>query len=133
MEILSGCSSVVVALSGGRPLKVIVNRPNLHQIANLPKHTVVESMAHADSGGIQPLDMGDLPPAVQNLLARHVTNQEMTIEAALTGDKEMALQVLLNDPLTRDFDDAAKMLDEMLKATKKYLPQFFGRKKRKTV
>jgi len=125
-------SDVVVALSGGRPLRAIVNRPNLHQIANLPKHAVVESMAHVDSGGIQTLAMGDLPPAVQNLLAQHVANQEMTVEAALTGDRQMALQVLLNDPLTRDFDDAAKMLDEMLKATKKYLPQFFGRKKKPT-
>lgn len=126
-------SDIVVALSGGRQLRAIVNRPNLHQIANLPKHAVVESMANVDSGGIQTLAMGDLPAAVQSLLARHVANQEMTVEAALAGDRQLALQVLLNDPLTRDFDDAAKMLDEMLKATKKYLPQFFGRKKRKTV
>jgi len=125
-------SDIIVALSGGRPVKAIVNRPNLHQIANLPKHAVVESMALVDSGGIHPLAMGELPPAVANLLQRHVVNQEMTVEAALKGDKQLALQALLNDPLTRDFDDAARMLDEMLAATKQYLPQFFGKSRRRT-
>ena len=119
-------SDVIVALSGGRPVKAIVNRPNLRQIANLPKHAVVESMALVDSGGIHPFAMGELPAAIKSLLARHVTNQEMTIDAALTGDKRIALQALLNDPLTRDLDDAASMLDEMLVATRDYLPQFFS-------
>jgi alpha-galactosidase/6-phospho-beta-glucosidase family protein len=118
-------SDIIVALSGGRPVNAIVNRPNLHQIANLPKHAVVESMALVDSGGIHPFAMGKLPPAVANLIARHVANQEMIIDAALKGDKQMAFQALLNDPLTRDIDAAAKMLDEMLAATKEYLPQFF--------
>ncbi len=123
-------SDVIVALSGGRPVTAIVNRPNLHQIANLPQHAVVESMALVDSGGIHTFAMGELPPAVQNLLACHVANQEMTVEAALKGDKEMTLQILLNDPLTRDIDDAVKMLNEMLEATKQYLPLFFGKRKR---
>ena len=118
-------SDIVVALAGGRPVNAIVNRPNLHQIANLKKNAVVESMALVDAGGIHPFAIGNMPPAVSNLLSRHVMNQEMTIDAALNGDRNMALQILLNDPLTRDLDDAAKMLDEMLKATKQYLPRFF--------
>jgi alpha-galactosidase len=125
-------SDIIVALSGGRPVNAIVNRPNLHQIANLPKGAVVESMALVDEGGIHPFALGNLPPAVQNLLARHVANQEMIVEAAVTGDRDMALHVLLNDPLTRDLDDAVKMLDEMLEATKRYLPQFFGSAKKST-
>ncbi len=123
-------SDVVVALSGGRRLNAIVNRPNLRQIANLPAHAVVESMAHVDSAGIHPLALGDLPRAIQTLLATHVNNQEMIVDAALNGDRQMALQVLLNDPLTRDLDEAGRMLDEMLKATRQYLPRFFGKAKK---
>lgn len=124
-------SDVIVALSGGKPVNAIVNRPNMHQIANLPKHAVVESMALVDSGGIHTFATGDLPQAVANLLKTHVINQEMIVDAALEGDRQAALQILLNDPLTRDLDDASKMLDEMLKATKEYLPQFFPKKRRK--
>ena len=124
-------SDIIVALAGGKPVDAIVNRPNLRQISNLPKRSVVESMARIDSGGIHPFATGDMPCAVANLLRTHIINQEMTLDAALDGDRKAALQVLLNDPLTRDFDDAAKMLDEMLGATKKYLPRFFGKTKRK--
>jgi len=124
-------SDVVVALAGGRRLNAIVNRPNLQQIANLPKHAVVESMARVDAGGIHTLAIGELSPAVQNLLMTHVINQEMTVEAALNGDRKAALQVLMNDPLTRDLNDAARMLDEMLVATKAYLPRFFGKGQRR--
>ena len=53
-----------------------------------------------------------------------------------TAAREHACDVVLIsalDRLTRDIDDAPKMLDAMLKATKEYLPQFFGKRKRKTV
>ncbi|MBI4830357.1 MAG: hypothetical protein HY801_02140 [Candidatus Lindowbacteria bacterium] len=123
-------SDIIVALAGGKPVRAIVNRANLRQIADLPKHAVVESMALVDAGGIHTFAVSSLPPAVQNLLARHVANQELILEAALAGNKAMALHALLNEPLTRDFDNASKMLDEMLEATKDYLPQFFGKKKR---
>ncbi len=52
---------------------------------------------------------GELPPGMHAIIARHVANQ-----AALTGDKNLALQVLLNDPLVHDLDSAAPTLDEML-------------------
>jgi alpha-galactosidase len=118
-------SDMVVALSGGRPVQAIVNRPNRGQIENLPEDVVIECMAQVDSQGIHPKEMGALPPAIQNLLYRHVLNQEMIIDAALNGDRKLALQILLNDPLTKDFDAARKMLNEMLESTREYLPQFF--------
>jgi alpha-galactosidase len=121
-------SDIVVALSGGRPVHAIVNRPNVGQIANLPQDVVVETMAQVNASGIHPAGVGALPPAIQNLLSRHIINQEMTIDAALQGDRKMALQILLNDPLTKDFDDAREMLNEMLEATRDYLPRFFQKK-----
>jgi alpha-galactosidase/6-phospho-beta-glucosidase family protein len=117
-------SDVVVALAGGKPVQAIVNRPNQGRITNLPGDAVVESMAHVDADGIHPHDTGELPAAVQNLLYRHIINQEMIIDAALKGDRRFALQILLNDPLINDYDNARKMLDEMIEATKEYLPQF---------
>ncbi|GAI51165.1 unnamed protein product, partial [marine sediment metagenome] len=44
--------------------------------------------------------------------------------AALTGNKKLALQALVNDPLVQNCQDAAKMLDELLQANADYLPQF---------
>jgi alpha-galactosidase/6-phospho-beta-glucosidase family protein len=117
-------SDVIVALAGGKPVQAIVNRPNEGQIANLPQDVVVESMARVDADGIQPRDTGELPAPIQNLLYRHIVNQEMIVDAALSGDRQLALQTLLNDPLVNDYDNARFMLDEMIEATKGYLPQF---------
>ena len=46
----------------------------------------------------------------------------MIVEAALTRDKNLAFQAILNDPLTSLPTDAAwKMFNEMLRATKAFL------------
>lgn len=87
---------------------------------------VVETYGLADKAGARGISAGDLPPGIQAIVSRHVTNQEMIVEAALTGDKNLALQALLNDPLvTLDPDKAERMLDEMLLANQVYLPWFF--------
>lgn len=48
----------------------------------------------------------------------------MVVDAALTGDRKLALAALLLDPLVTEYASAEKMLDELLRATKQYLPQF---------
>jgi alpha-galactosidase/6-phospho-beta-glucosidase family protein len=48
----------------------------------------------------------------------------MIVDAALSGNRQLAVQALLNDPLVRDFRSAPRMLDELLKAHVEYLRQF---------
>jgi 6-phospho-beta-glucosidase len=43
----------------------------------------------------------------------------------MTGDKTTALYALMAHPLVRDFEVAKGLLDELLEANKKYLPNFF--------
>ena len=72
-----------------------------------------------------------MPPAILTQLERHVAVQEMTVEAAIQGDRGLALQAMLNDPLCgsiRRFTDMEKMLDELLRANRKWLPRFFRRR-----
>ncbi|HAX68844.1 MAG TPA: 6-phospho-beta-glucosidase, partial [Anaerolineae bacterium] len=48
-------------------------------------------------------------------------------QAALNGDWGLALQVLINDPLTSrlTIPQAKHMLEELLEANRQYLPLFF--------
>jgi alpha-galactosidase/6-phospho-beta-glucosidase family protein len=62
---------------------------------------------------------------VASVVRRHVHNQEMTVEAALTGNRDLALQILANDPMLCELANADPMLEEMLEANRRYLPQFF--------
>ena len=50
--------------------------------------------------------------------------EECTIEAAITGNYGMALQAFMMNPCIISGHNAKQMLDEMLVAHEKYLPQF---------
>jgi len=93
-----------------------VNLPNVGQIANLPLDNVVETYALANGRGLTPVAFGELPPSVAPQVRLHSEIQEMIVEAGLTGDKELALQAFLLDPMIRDFDAGSRMFDEMCQA-----------------
>jgi len=120
------CAKVISAVANGKRYIGIMNLPNKGQIANLPAGVVVETFGIVDANGAHGIAIGELPPGIYNVINRHVINQEMIVEAALTGNRNLALQALLNDPLVREADSAEKMLDEMLIANKQHLPQFFA-------
>jgi alpha-galactosidase/6-phospho-beta-glucosidase family protein len=117
-------ADIIAAIANGRPLYTVVNLPNRGQIDNLPREAVVETMGVVGATGAYGVSVGALPPGVLNTIHPHVLNQELTVEAALTGDKSLALQALSNDPLVRDFRVAPQLLDELLQAHAQYLPQF---------
>ena len=50
--------------------------------------------------------------------------EECTIEAALTGDYGKALEAFVLNPLAENNENTTKVLDELLVAHAKYLPQF---------
>jgi alpha-galactosidase len=117
-------ADIIAAVANGRTLHTIVNLPNRGQIDNLPREAVVETMGVVGPTGAHGISVGALPRGVLNTLYPHVINQELIVDAALRGDRQLALQALLNDPLVRDFRSAPQMLDELLKAHAAYLPQF---------
>jgi alpha-galactosidase len=120
-------ADIIAAAITGEPYFGLLNLPNMGQISNLPQESVVESLGMVDQSGAHPITFGALSPGIQAILERHVRSQEMTVEAALTGDRALALQVLLNDPLSSrlTLDQAGAMLEELLEANRVFLPAFF--------
>jgi len=118
-------SKIISAIANGRREVEVLNLPNSGQVNNLPRDSIVETYGVVGPGGAEGVAVGDLPMAVQAILHKHIVEQELTVDAALNGDRSLALQALLLDPLVRDLDVAEKMLDELLEANRRYLPQFF--------
>lgn len=54
------------------------------------------------------------------------TYEQLAIDAAVTGDRSLAIQALAHHPLVPSVEVAIAMLDEMLEANREYLPAFFG-------
>lgn len=101
-----------------------VNVPNNGAIPNLPPETIVELPAVVGSLGVQPLQMGPLPRGVAELCRREAALVELVVEAAATGDRDLALQALLLDPMINDTDRARAILEDYLESFAPYLPQF---------
>jgi len=117
-------ADIIAAMVNGRPFRAIVNVPNTGQIDNLPREAIVETMAEVGATGVNPIGVGALPGGILGTLHPHAVNQELLVDAALTGDRQLALQALLGDPLVRDYKSAPKLMDELLEAHAELLPQF---------
>ena len=105
----------------------VVNVENRGAISNLPDDAVVEVSCVVGRYGINPIHVGSLPKPIAALLNSHVEAQKLTVEAAITGDRQLAYEAFLQDPniaarLTPE--KAKKLLNEMLEAHAAYLPQF---------
>jgi alpha-galactosidase/6-phospho-beta-glucosidase family protein len=108
--------------SGHFPLNI----PNEGQVADLPLGSTVESICIVDGGGVRGRDAVSLPAGMAECLRRVSASQELTVDAAVTGDRDTAFSAMLLDPLTSrlGYDAIASMTDEMLAATGEWLPQF---------
>ncbi len=119
-------SDIIAALVSGREQRHVVNLPNRGQISNLPQEAVVETLATVGANGVTPWCVGGLPLGVLALVHPHVVRCEMIVDAALTGDRQLALQAMALDPLLMHLEDAEPLLKELLAANARYLPRFWN-------
>jgi alpha-galactosidase len=113
----------IKALLGLGDIVTNVNVENQGQVANLPLHAVVETNARLSRDEVRPVTAGTLPPGLQSLITRHVSNQELIVEAALTRDKALAFQAVFSDPTNQlTIDECWEMFNRMLQASRAFLP-----------
>jgi alpha-galactosidase len=103
-----------------------VNIPNRGQAPYLPTDVVVETMCTVDGDGVRGRDAIEPPEVCAAWIRRHVDAQELTVEAALTGDRDTVCAAMALDPLCgrADLGEIEAMTDELLAATAAWLPQF---------
>jgi alpha-galactosidase len=125
------CSYILEAVQTDRAFRMNGNVRNDGYITNLPEGCCVEVPLFVDRRGLRPVRVGALPPQCAALNMSNVMVQQLTVEAALTGDPEHAMQAVAMDPLTSavcTLAEARDMTIELLEAERKWLPQFKGRK-----
>jgi 6-phospho-beta-glucosidase len=102
-----------------------VNTLNRGAISNLPYDCAVEINCVITKDGAKPISVGELPAQVIGLVSEIKAFERMGVKAAVTGDYNTALVAMTINPLVAGDIVAKKILDEMLEAHKKYVPQFF--------
>jgi len=119
--------SVIAAIAGNTRAVHIVSSRNQGAVADLPAESVVEVPCVVGAAGPIPMVTGPLPGAIRGLVHAVKSYEQLTIEAAVTGDVRTALAALLAHPLVPDYEVAQGLLDAILTANRGWLPRFFPR------
>jgi len=104
--------------------------PNDGIITNLPAECSVEVPVFVDRCGLRPQVIGELPPACAAVNRLTVNQVQLTVEAALRGDRDLLYAAVAMDPLTASLltlPQIRKMVDEMIRAEQRWLPRFTPR------
>lgn len=101
--------------------ELAVNLPNKGLIENLTNDIVVEVPAIINKTGVNGIKLGLFPKGIAGLYNNQAAAHDLTVEAALKGSRELALQALLVDPVIDSFQSTEPMLDTILDLQKDYL------------
>lgn len=114
----------ISAIYNDKNKRMVVSTVNRGAVSCLEDDSIVEVSALISAEGAQPLVWGKMPPAEKGWLQLMKAMEECVIEAALTGDYGLALEAFTINPLIENGCEAVAVLNELLVAHEKYLPQF---------
>lgn len=93
-------------------------------IDNLPADAVVDVPALVVGGEARGVHVGALPPFAAELCRRQIAIHELVVDAAMTGNRQLALQAMALDPYVRSLTQAKRILADFLQEYAAELPQF---------
>jgi len=126
-----GALYATVAVSAAE--SIICDKKDLHVVAALNNgavpfmddNDVVEVLCTLGKEGVVPQPVSVYNEYVTGLMRAVKAYEKLAVRAAMEGDRDIALAVLMAHPLVGDIAKAVPLLEEMLQANKEYLPRFF--------
>jgi 6-phospho-beta-glucosidase len=118
-------AQLVASLHAGTGDVQVVDVRNDGAISDLPADAVVEVPARVDANGAHPLPQRPMPPELLGLVQQMKAYERLAVAAARGGDRALALEALLANPLAGDWRVAVPLLDALLNANHPHLPRFF--------
>ncbi len=116
--------AIAVAAMDGGSHRAILNLPNRGQVEGLPAGTIVETPAIVAGGRATALPQGRVPPEFAGTVLQVAEHAKLTAEAAVTGDRRLAVRALVAHPLVGSPVLAEELVDEYLTAHAALLPRF---------
>lgn len=119
-------SGIIHSMETNEPRVIYGNVPNNGIISNLPDDCIVEVPCLVDAQGVQPTSIGAIPPQLAALMQTNINVQSLTVEAALTGNREHVYHAAMLDPHTAaelDLDQIWEMVDTMIEAHGDFIPE----------
>lgn len=120
-------SYIMEAVVTDKPYKIGGNVLNHGYIENLPADACVEVPCYIDGTGVHPTKVGKLPTQLAAMNMTNINPQLLTIEAAVTRDRQKIYQAAMMDPHTAaelNIDDIIRMCDELIEAHGEYMKDY---------
>lgn len=114
----------IASIYANKNTQIVVSTKNEGAVPDLPADCVVEVTAYVGGQGARNVAFGELPTAEKGWLQVMKAMELLTIEAAVTGDYNTALQAFTINPLVPSGETAKRVMDELFIAHKAYLPKF---------
>jgi alpha-galactosidase len=120
-------SRIIHGIETGEPVVIYGNVLNHGLIDNLPPGCCVEVPCLVDENGVQPTRIGALPTHLAALMQTNINVQALTVEAALTGKRELIYHAAMLDPHTAaelSLEQIWSLVDDLIDAHGDWLPEF---------
>jgi len=120
-------SLIIHSAETGTPRVIYGNVANHGLIDNLPQGCCVEVPCLVDKNGVQPTEIGTMPPHLAALMQTNINVQSLTVEAALTGKREHIYHAAMLDPHTAaelDLEQIWALVDDLIVAHGDWLPRY---------
>lgn len=118
--------SIMATMLTGSRQRAILNLPNAKQVDDLPAGAIVETPSTIDGVSVSPIPQGAMPVEVSGLVRQVADHAAMTAEAAVTGDRGLAVAALAAHPLVRSPDLAEALVTAYVAAHAEHLPARWG-------
>jgi 6-phospho-beta-glucosidase len=116
-------AQLIASLHDGAGDVQVVDVRNDGAIPDLPDTAVVEIPARIDRDGAHPLPLAPLAPEQRGLVQVVKAYEELTVAAAKSGDRDVAVRALTVNPLVGG-DVARPLLEAMLEAGRAHMGRF---------
>ncbi len=114
----------IAAIYNDKKIPMVVSTKNNGALPDLPDDSIVEVTSYITGKGAMPVAWGPLDASARGWIQMMKSMEECTIKAAITGDYGMLMQAFILNPLVVSGENGKHVMDELLVAHEKYLPQF---------
>jgi 6-phospho-beta-glucosidase len=100
----------------------VVQVLNQGAVDGIPGDASMELSCLVDATGAHPICIGEIPIGIRGLIQSVKAYESLTVEAAVKGSQQLAMQALMSHPLVPAWDIAKPLMEQLLKANRTWLP-----------
>jgi alpha-galactosidase len=119
-------SLIIHSVVTGEARMVYASTENTNLVENLPRGCCVELAVAVDGTGLRPCHYGELPPQLAAHCAPHAAVQDLTVRAALEGNRDHVYHAAMLDrhaSSVLSLDEIVAVVDELVEAHGDAMPQ----------